>query len=225
MKEGALTKVRTPLSSDRIIKAAMALADERGLAALTMRSLADELEVTPMSLYRYIDSKEALLVAMVDVVFEETDAPTVGNEWRQEMWEHAHSIRHTLLQHPWALGLVETPTQPGPATVARHDAVIGTFRAAGFPIPLTAHALAAFDAYIYGFVLQEVTLPLKKDQTDHETIQAVALETSFGGLPHLKELTIKHFIVDGYRFGDEFEFGLALVLDGLANHLSAVSRT
>ncbi len=219
-----MTETKTPLSRDRIIKAAMTVADESGLAGLTMRSLADELQVTPMSMYRYIDGKEALLVAMVDIVFAEMGAPTVGNEWHQEMWEHAHSARRTLLHHPWALGLVDTPTDPGPATLARHDAVIGTLRAAGFSIPLTAHAFAAFDAYVYGFVLQEVSLPLHEDQPDHETIQAVALEAAFEGLPHLKELSIEHFILDGYQFGDEFDFGLNLVLDGLASHLAAVSK-
>lgn len=219
-----MTETNTALSGDRIIKAAMALADESGLAGLTMRSLADVLQVTPMSIYRYIDGKEALLVAMADVVFEEMGVPTVGNDWHQELWEHAHSVRRTLLRHPWALGMVETPTNPGPATLARHDAVIGTLRAAGFSIPLTAHALAAFDAYVYGFVLQEVTLPLDEDQPDHETIQAVALEAAFEGLPHLKELTIGHFILDGYQFGDEFNFGLNLVLDGLASHLAMKSK-
>jgi AcrR family transcriptional regulator len=217
-----MAETKTPLSGDRIIKAAMAVADESGLAGLTMRSLADELRVTPMSIYRYIDGKEALLVAMADVVFEEMGAPTVGNEWHRELWEHAHSVRHTLLRHPWALGLIETPANPGPATLARHDAVIGTLRAAGFSIPLTAHALAAFDAYVYGFVLQEVTLPLD-DQPDHETIRAVVREPAFEALPHLKELTIEHFMLDGYQFGDEFDFGLNLVLDGLASHLAAVS--
>lgn len=215
-----MTENRTPLSRDRIIKTAMGVADEGGLDGLTMRSLADELQVTPMSIYRYIDDKEALLGAMVDIVFEEMGAPTVGNEWRHEMWEHAHSARRTLLRHPWALGLLSTPTSPGPATLTRHDAVIGTLRAAGFSIPLTAHALAAFDAYVYGFVLEEIGLPFDEDQSNHETVQAVALEAAFEGLPHLKELTSEHFILDGYQFGDEFDFGLSLVLDSLASQLA-----
>lgn len=219
-----MTEPRTPLSSDRIIKTAMAVADERGLDGLTMRSLAEELQVTPMSIYRYVDGKEALLVSMVDVVFEEMGAPTVGNEWRKEMWEHAHSARRTLLRHPWALGLVSTPPSPGPATRVRHDAVIGTLRAAGFSIPLTAHAFAAFDAYVNGFVLVEVSLPLDEYQPDHETVQAVAFEAAFEGLPHLKELTMEYLTLEGYQFGAEFDFGLDLVLDALASHLAAVSE-
>jgi AcrR family transcriptional regulator len=218
-----MTKTRKPLSRDRIIKAAMEVADERGLDGLTMRSLADELHVTPMSIYRYIDDKEALLVEMVDVVFEEMGAPAVGNEWHQEMWKHAHSARQILLRHSWALGIADAQTNPGPATRARHDAVIGTLRSAGFSIPMTAHAFAAFDAYVYGFVLQEVTLPFAEDQHDHATVQEVALDAAYDGLPHLRELTFEHFVLEGYEFGDEFDFGLNLVLNGLASQLALES--
>ncbi len=211
-----MPRTDNPLTLERILAAAMALADASGVASLTMRALATELEVTPMSIYRYIDNKEALLDGMVDAVFGEISAPTVGNEWRQEMVEHAHSARRVLLAHPWALSLMETRINPGPATLAHHDAMIGTLRSGGFSISLTAHAFAVLDAYVYGFVLQEVSLPFDPQDTANETVQAMTEDlVDMGGFPHLIELATQHFASPNYRFGDQFDFGLSLVIDGL----------
>lgn len=217
-----MSRPASPLTLDRIIASATALADASGVASLTMRSLANELDVTPMSLYRYIANKEALLDHMVDAVFGEIEAPTIGNDWRQEMLQHAHSARRALLAHPWALSLIETRTNPGPATLAHRNAMIGTLRTAGFSMPLTAHAFAILDAYVYGFVLQEISLPFDPPEQDVGTMQTMVADLAAGGdYPHLTELATRHFVLPDYQFGDQFDFGLDLVLDGLTRIASA----
>lgn len=208
-----------PLSHQRILAEAMALADADGVARLTMRSLATRLKVSPMALYRYVDGKEAILDAMVDAVFGMIDLPEIGGDWRQEMERRAFSVRRVLLAHPWALGIIDSRAPVGPATLAHHDAVMGTLRTAGFSLPLTAHAFVALDAYVYGFVLQETSLPFEPDREHHESIQAQAQEAPLEDFPHVREMTLQHFSAEGFRFGDQFPFGLDLVLDGLARAL------
>ena len=208
-------KRRAPLSRERVLQGAIAIADAEGIAALTIRSLAQHLGVKPMSLYYYVANKSEILDAIVDVVFSEIDLPTVDGDWRSEIRFRAHSARQVLRRHSWAIGLLESRTTPGPDTLRHHDAMLGTLRGAGFSIEMTAHAYALIDSYVYGFALQEAALPF--DGPDTVTTVAVPMMEQFpdGEYPHLVELATKHILQPGYDFGDEFDFGLDLILDAL----------
>jgi len=210
------TKPRSPLSRERVLLAAVALADEHGIASLSMRRLGDVLGVEAMSLYNHVANKDELLDGMVDLVFGEIDLPPGGGDWKAAMCHRAQSARQALGRHAWAIALMSTRTSPGPATLRHHDAVIGSFRAAGFSVAMTAHAFSALDSYIYGFALQEATLPL--GDTDEETAQVAKVmmaQVPADEYPHLTEFTVEHILQPGYDYGDEFGFGLDLILDGL----------
>ncbi len=206
---------RTPLSRDRVLRAAVALAGAGGIEALTMRRLGQELGVEAMSLYKHVANKEDLLDGMVDVVFGEIELPPAGTDWRTAMRRRAVSVRGALTRHPWATPLMQSRSRPGPATLRHHDAVIGTLRAAGFPIPLVAHAFSALDSYIYGFALQQRSLPFETGEETAELAQSIMASFPADEYPHLVELTVQHVLQPGYDYGAEFEFGLDLILDGL----------
>ena len=212
---------RTPLSRERVLRAAVALAGAAGIEALTMRRLGEELGVEAMSLYKYVASKDDLLDGMVDVVFGEIELPQDGTDWRAAMRRRALSVRAALTRHPWATPLMQSRSSPGPATLRHHDAVIGTLRAAGFPIALVAHAFSALDSYIYGFALQQRSLPFETEQETADLAQAIMGRFPAGEYPHLVELTVEHVLRPGYDYGEEFEFGLDLILDGLDRALPA----
>jgi AcrR family transcriptional regulator len=150
---------RIPLSRDRILRAAVALSDEGGIDCLSMRRVAQEFGVVPMALYKHVANKDDMLDGMVDVVFTEIDMPPSGTDWRTAMHQRAISVRAALSRHPWAIGLTESRMKPGPANLRHHDAVVGCLREAGFSIEMAIHAYSALDSYIYGFALQERTLP------------------------------------------------------------------
>jgi AcrR family transcriptional regulator len=172
-----------------------------------------------MSLYRHVANKDDLLDGMVDVVFEEIELPPDGADWRTAMRRRAVSVRAALTRHPWATPLMQSRSSPGPATLRHHDAVIGTLRAAGFPIPLVAHAFSALDSYIYGFALQQRALPFETGEQTAELAESIMASFPAGDYPHLVELTVEHVLRPGYDYGDEFEFGLDLILDGLERAL------
>ena len=161
-------KARTPLTRARALQAAVALADADGIEALSMRKLANALEVEAMSLYHHVANKDDILDGMVNLVFSEIELPATDRDWQSAMRSRALSVRGTLSRHPWALGIMESRTSPGPATLNHHNAVIGCFRQAGFSIQLAAHAFSLMDSYIYGFVLQEVNLPFDDSTSPQE---------------------------------------------------------
>jgi AcrR family transcriptional regulator len=210
---------RAPLSRERVLNGAVAVADSGGIAGLTIRSLAQELGVKPMSVYHHVANKSEILDGIVDIVFGEIELPSAGGDWRAEISRRAHSARLVLRRHPWAIGLLESRTSPGPATLRHHNAVLGALRAAGFSVALTAHAYALLDSYVYGFALQEATLPFDDSSVEEVAAPMMAAFES-GSYPHLLELVTEHALKPGYDFGDEFEFGLELVLDGLADRLT-----
>jgi len=212
----AISKGRLPLSRERVLRSAVAIADSDGIGALTMRSLARELEVKPMSLYHYVANKSEILDGVVDVVFSEIELPAAGGDWHAELRRRALSARRVLRLHSWSLGLLESRTVPGPATLRHHDAVLGTLRAAGFPVAMTAHAYALLDSYIYGFAVQEAALPFDSPDTAAAVARGMLGHVSADAYPHLVELTSQHILKPGYDFGDEFDFGLEIVLDALA---------
>lgn len=209
---------RARLTRERLLGAAIAVADAGGIAALTMRSLADELGVKPMSLYHHVASKEAIVDGIVDVVFSEIDLPPADEDWRTALRRRADSARAVLHRHPWATPLMESRSNPGPATLRHHDAVIGALRRGGFTVELAAHAYSIMDSYIYGFALEEAALPF---ETQNAGEAAADFMTQFDpqDYPHLVELAVQHVMRPGYDYGDEFDFGFELILDGLERHL------
>lgn len=208
---------RQPLSLGRVLGAAVALADEHGIAGLTMRALAQRLAVKPMAVYHYLDGKEQILDGIVDAVFTEIPLPRPGRSWRNELSVRAHALRVALRRHPWAIGLLESRARPGAATLQQHDAVLGVLFDAGFSVPLAAHAYALVDSYVYGFALQEATLPIGPDPQVGAAEVVAGVEATY---PHLTRFA-SELVTPDYRFGDEFDFGLSVVLDGIETALIA----
>ena len=132
------------------------------------------------------------------------------------MRQRGESVRAALTRHPWAISIMESRTSPGPNTLGHLDAMLGSCRAAGFSIPMAAHAVSLIDSYIYGFVLQEVNLPFDDTSDLEEVVGEILPGLSPDEYPHLLELTMNHVLQPGYSYGNEFEFGLGLILDGLA---------
>ncbi len=206
---------RPPLSRDRVLRAAVRLADRDGLAALTARSLAAALQVQPMSLYHHVRNKDEILDGITDLVFGEIVLPVPGRDWVGEVRRRAISARDVLVRHPWALGLLETRTSPGPATLRHHEAMLATLREGGLGLAQTARVYAVIDSYVYGFVIQQISLPF--DATGGAAGMAESIVANApGDYPRLREFATGHVMAPGYDFGDEFEPGLDLVLAALA---------
>jgi AcrR family transcriptional regulator len=206
---------RIPLTKQRVLGAAVVLADRDGVRALSMRKLAQELGVEAMSLYHHVANKDAILDGIVDVVFSEIDLPSGEADWKVAMRHRAISAREALCRHPWATGLMESRSTPGPATLRHHDAVLGILRTAGFSVELAAHANSLLDSYIYGFALQEANLPFDTPQETAELAQTIMAEFPADAYPHLTEMAVQHVLRLGYDYGNEYQFGLDLILDGL----------
>jgi hypothetical protein len=205
------------LSRDRIVAAAVAVADAGGFESLSMRTLADQLGTAPMSLYRHVANKEDLLDAMIDVVFSEIYAPTIGGDWKNELRKRGISARGGLLGHRWAIGRMEDRMHPGPASGEHHNATMGCLREAGFSFRDAVHAYSVLDSYTYGFALQEKGSPFETPEESAEMAKTTVGD--MGDLyPYLAEVVVE-FTKDGYDYAEEFEFGLDLVLDGLERFL------
>ncbi len=206
---------RTPLSRERVIRTAVAVADEKGSAALSMRVIAERLGVEAMSLYHHVAGREDILDGMVDAVFGEIDLPPRDTDWKSAMRHRADSARAALRRHPWAVALLDSRARPGPATLRHHDAVVGALRAGGFSVPMAAHAVSLIDSYLYGFVIQESSLPFSGPAELDEAADAFLREMPAGAYPHLAELVTEHVRTPGYDHAGEFTFGLTLILDAL----------
>jgi AcrR family transcriptional regulator len=213
---GAPTE-RRPLTRDRVLRAALDVADEGGIAGLTIRSLATRLGVKPMSVYYHVANKEEILDGIVDLVFAEIDLPDPDGDWRVEVRRRAVSARAVLGRHPWAVALLESRTSPGPANLRQHDAMIGTLRAGGFTVRAAGHAYALLDAYVYGVAVQEASLPFESAEGAGEVAEAMMADFASGRYPHLVELATEVVLQPGYDFRDEFDHGLELVLNALAS--------
>ena len=206
---------RTPLSRDRVLQCALDLADNAGIAALTIRSLAQALGTKPMSLYYYVANKEEILDGIVDLVFEEVDLPSSSGPWRQVMHHRASSVRRALSRHPWSIGLLESRSTPGVATLRHHEATLGVLRRAGFSVKSAAHAYSLIDSYVYGFALQEGALPLSGSGQIADVAAPMVERFATGEYPYLLEIATEHVLKPGYNFGDEFDLGLGLILTAL----------
>ncbi len=205
---------RGSLSRERVLHAAVVLADRGGIESLTMRNLGEKLGVEAMSLYNHVANKDDVLDGIVDVAFSEIDLPA-GSDWKVAMRQRAISAREMLTRHPWAVGLMESRSTAGPATLRHHDSVIGSLRKAGFSIEMAAHAYSVMDSYIYGFALQQVNLPPGAREQAPDVAQAFFRQFRADEYPHLAEMVVEHAMKPGYDYANEFEFGLDLILDGL----------
>ncbi len=204
-----------------MLQGALSVADAGGLGGLTIRSLAKELDVKPMSVYYYVASKDEILDALVDLVFAEIELPVPGHAWRPQMIRRADSARAVLARHRWAIGLLESRPTPGPANLRHHDTVLATLRAAGFSAEMTAHAYALLDSYVYGFALQEAALPFKGPDSVGAVAEPILELVASGEYPHLVDMATSYYLQPGYDFGEEFRFGLELILDALEARLVA----
>ncbi|RZQ66094.1 TetR/AcrR family transcriptional regulator [Amycolatopsis suaedae] len=193
----------------------MELADEKGAAGISMRAIAARLGVEAMSLYNHVAGREDILDGMVDTVFGEVRLPNATTDWKPALRERCVSLRAALRRHPWAVGLLDSRSTPGPATLRHHDAVIGILRTGGFSVPMAAHAFSVIDSYLYGFVLQEHSLPFTTPAELEQVAGGILDSLPAGTHPHLTELAVEHALKPGYDYGAEFDFGLSLILDAL----------
>lgn len=212
---------RVRLSRDRVIEAAIRLADVGGLDSLTMRRLGEELSVEAMSIYNHVANKEDLINGMADAVFGEIELPSHSDDWKTAIRKRSISFREVLTRHPWATTVRDSGTNPGASTLRHHDRVIGTFRNGGFSVAMAAHAFSAVDSYIYGFAMQEKSLPFSTPEETAAMAEIMLAQLPKSEYPYLAELTADHVLKPGYFYGDEFLVGLDLILDGLEAMLDA----
>jgi len=212
---------RPALNQERIVEAAVRVADGGGIGQVSMRNVGTGLGVEAMSLYHHLAGKDELLDLLADWVFTQIELPAPHVPWRPAMVARAASARAALSQHPWALGLIESRRSPGPALLQHHDAVLGCLRGDGFSIALAAHAFSALDAYVYGFVLTELNLPLGAEESVEDFVDEIQHLLPPDVYPHLVEMITEQVVGRTYAYADEFTFGLDLVLDSLERHLSA----
>jgi AcrR family transcriptional regulator len=209
---------RVPLNRERILHAALILADRDGIDSLSMRKIGQELQVEAMSLYNHVANKDDILDGIIDLVFSEIDVPSDRNDWKIAMYQRALSVRDVLLRHPWATSLMQSRTRPGPATIRHHNAVIGSLRRAGFSITMAAHAYSVLDGYIYGFALQQINLPYHTSEDNTAFAQNLPQQFPTDEYPYLAEMIREHAMKPGYDYAKEFEFGLDLILDSIERH-------
>lgn len=203
------------LSKRRVALEAVRLADREGVDGLSMRRLATALDAGAMSLYHYVANKEELLDAMIDIVFEEIELPSENDDWQSAMRQQAVSAREALARHPWAISLMESRTTPGPANLRHREAITACLRKAGFSPLMATHANWLISSQIYGYALQEASLPFDTadelaDMTENVYLPQLPSEE----FPYLNE-SAAALLAEGYDPAEEFLFGLDLVLSAL----------
>lgn len=204
---------RVPLTVERIVDTAAAMADRGGLASVSMRAIGRELGVEGMAIYHHLANKDALLDALADWVSARMELPGADEPWRTAIRNHALSVRATLVAHPWALAIVDSRSSPGDATLRRNDAVVRCLRRAGFSVRRIAHAQSVIDAYVYGFALTERNLPFDPATGANEFVAGAGVD--WDRYPALTEL-VTALVRDGdYSFSAEFEIGLDIILGAL----------
>lgn len=205
----------TGLSKQRVVAEALLLADREGVDKLSMRRLAAALGAGAMSLYHYVANKDELLDALIDIVFEEIELPREDADWQSAMRDQAISARQALARHPWAIGLLDSRTSPGSATLRYREAVTACLRRAGFTVLMATHANWLLDSYIYGFALQEASLPFDTSDEFSDMTEDVFLpQLPPDEFPYLNE-SAAALVAAGYDPAEEFIFGLDLILDAL----------
>lgn len=205
---------RTPLTRDRIVAAAAQVADDGGLGAVSMRNVGKQLGVEAMSLYHHVANKEALVDELVEWVYHKLYYPQPDQPWREQMRRRAEVAREVLLTHPWFLGLIESRRRPGPAVLGYHESVLACLRTNGFTVAAAAHAFSVLDAYVFGFVLTELSLPIQEPHDVGEMADEMALDPA--AFPYLVEMMTQYVMAQDYTYaGAEFAHGLDLILDAV----------
>lgn len=208
-----------PLSRERVLGAAIRLADQVGLDALTMRRLGDALGVEAMSLYHHVASKDELLEGMFDVVIGEIDLPVPGEPWQEGMRRRAYSARDVFARHPWAIGRWESSRRPSEPRYRYANAVLGCLREAGFGTALAFHAFITLDSFIYGYVLQARAMPFDDPAEANAATREVLPQLSAVDVPYLFELASERAGTPDFDYSAEFDFGLELILGALDREL------
>jgi AcrR family transcriptional regulator len=219
---------RLPLSRERVLETAMAIADEQGLSAVTMREVGRALGVEAMSLYKHVENKDDILDGLVDRVFSDMVVPPASRGWQAALRERARTARVVLLRHPWAPALVESRLSPGPNRLRHHDAVIGLLRGAGFSMELAYGAFLVIDSYIYGFVLQEVAVPFEPEERPGvvESLRPAIPAEAYPNIAAMMQFLIERGASQDRRgsstaagYSADFELGLDLLFESLARRL------
>lgn len=216
IKEKITSKHSSTLNKELVILAAIKLADESGIDGLSMRKLGRELGVEAMALYYHLKNKNQLIEGMIDHIHGEIEIPLDTPNWRAFMQQRALSALNVVARHPWAAGLMESGVNPGPETLKDSDTMIKCFREAGFSIAMTVHAVTVLNIYIYGAAQQYAKLPFTTTEQAAEVSEAIQRQFPIGTYPYLGEIITQHMIKSGYSAMDEFDFGLKLILDGIA---------
>lgn len=217
------TEPRTPLNRERVLRAAVALADDDGIESLTMRELGLRLGVEAMSLYNHVANKDDILDGIVDLVVSEIDLPSATVDWKEAMRGRAISAQEVFSRHPWVSGLIDSRESSGPARLRYFDWMIGTLRRAGFTLEMAARALSVLDSYIYGFGRQQLNMSAGGDYKPEEMAEAFLGAIPADEYPYLREMVVEYAMNSGYDAGADFEFGLNLILDGLQRLLDGAA--
>ncbi len=206
------------MTRERVLRAAVTMADEQGIATLTMRALGGALGVQAMSLYNHVSNKDDILDGIVDLVVSEIQVPSESDPWKIAMRKRAVSSHAVLLRHPWACALLMSRANVGPAMLRYIDATIGCLHRAGFSLAMADHAWNALDSFTYGFTLQKLNFPFEADE--YSKIAAAYLPSlSAKQYPSMRALT--ELVASGGHDGlHDLDFGLELLLDGLERLLA-----
>lgn len=215
---------RPALTSERVVRAAVQVADSGGLDAVSMRNVGKELGVEAMSLYHHVANKDALLDALADWVFAQIELPDNQAPWRAGLVARSISARDVLVAHPWGLGMLESRPAPGGSLLRHHEAVLGLLFNAGFSAALATHAFSAVDAYVYGFALTQSSLPFEAGDGAEEAF-ALEVAPSPEEYPNLTRSLAELMSGHDYAFADEFAFGLDLILDSVERLLERSTRS
>ena len=208
------TQKRAPLTRDRVLRAALELADEGGTAALTMQRIGRRLGVEAMSLYRHVRNKDDILDGIVDLVFAEVELPADRSNWRTVLRAQSISTRAALRRHPWAITLMESRMTPGPANLRTHEDTITVLLDAGCSAVMATHAYNLVDSYVYGFALQEVNFPFSNAEELAAMSEEILANLQADEYPNSARVA-RELLTSGFDYADEFEFGLDLILDAI----------
>lgn len=218
-----MARARTPLDRDRIVRAAVDLADRSGVEAVTMRQLGNELGFEAMSLYRYVASKDDLLDGMLDLVLAEWQLPRDADDWTDSVRTGARSVHDALRRHRWAARLLMTGMRPRPARLAYMEWLLGRLRGAGFDADRTYSVYHLLDGFVFGYTLWEIAYT-GAGLDDEEIVARVMSTIPWDDLPHLTEHRDQHLADGPHREASAFEVGLDLILDGLSSTLGRASE-
>jgi AcrR family transcriptional regulator len=208
------TKSRAPLTRDRILRAALKLADADGIEALSMRKLGQKLGFEAMSLYNHVANKDDLLDGILDLVLAETEPPTTSGEWDEAIRKSAVSVHDALRRHPWSCPLLMEARRMRPARLRYMDLLLGRLREAGFSADTTYHAYHVLDGHIFGFALWETGHTYTPEEVSSLTERFAHVITP-EDYPYLLEHAKQHMDDSAHSDVSAFELGLDLIVAGL----------